>query len=212
MQLPILAPASIGICLSMLVLAACTTLKEVPTTHIVMVNGRGNPVDPTGNILCRGKPETCRTPDGESYHLWGFPVEYRQMGRTSSPPASSFPASAGSMGQVPNSYDKCLDALFKDLLEKAPTRDARRQILFFAHGGLNTQVGTVERVSELIQEIPKEDYYPIFVNWQSSLFSSYADHLFYVRQGESWDTWGWILPPFYFASDVARAVARAPIV
>jgi len=32
--------------------AGCVTLPVVPTTHIVMVNGRGNPVDPTGNIGC----------------------------------------------------------------------------------------------------------------------------------------------------------------
>jgi len=65
---------------------------------------------------------------------------------------------------------------------------------------------------ELQQTIAQEGYYPIFINWQSSLFSSYGDHLVNVRQGESWDNWGWILTPFYFVSDVARAAARAPVV
>ena len=213
-----LKAASLVLCLGAALFPSvgCTPLKDVPTTHIVMVNGRGNPVDPTGNILCRGKPETCRKPNGESYHMWGFPVEYRQMGRTSSPPASSSPASAGLTGQTPNSYDTYLKALFDDLLKKAPTKNGKRQILIFVHGGLNTQVGTVERARELMQEIPQEDYYPIFINWQSSLFSSYADHLFHVRQGISWDGWEMVtIPvfvPLYFVADVTRAVARAPLV
>jgi hypothetical protein len=193
-----------------LAMAGCATLANVPTTHIVMANGRGNPVDPTGNIGCRDKPDSCRDATGESRHLWILPVEYRQMDRRS--PESSAPRPDFS----PGSYEAYLSALFNDLTENAPVRNNKKQILIFAHGGLNTQVGTVERARELMQEIPKDAYYPIFINWQSSLFSSYFDHLVFIRQGESWDGWGLlttpVFVPVYFAVDVARAITRAPIV
>jgi hypothetical protein len=181
-----------------------------------MVNGRGNPVDPTGNIDCREKPQSCKDPQDKSRHLWIPPVEYRQMER-GSVAASSLPlSSAGPVVAASNSYDDYLQALFKDLVAHAPTKREKRQILIFVHGGLNLQVGTIERAHELIQMIPASDYYPIFINWQSSLFSSYFDHLFHIRQGESWDGWGLLTTPLfvpvYFGADVARAIARAPIV
>jgi hypothetical protein len=196
--------------MGLFVLAGCATLKDVPTTHIVMVNGRGNPLDPTGNIGCREKPDFCQDPRGESRHLWILPVEYRQMDRRS--PESNAPRPDFS----PGSYEAYLNALFEDLARNAPVKNNKKQILIFAHGGLNTQVGTVERALDFMQGIPKEDYYPIFINWQSSLFSSYFDHLVNIRQGESWDGWGLlttpVFVPVYFAADVARAIARAPIV
>ena len=188
--------------------SGCATLSNVPTTHIVMANGRGNPVDPTGNIGCREKPESCKDAKEESRHLWILPVEYRQMDRRSPVINPS--------DHSPGSYEAYLKALFEDLVKNAPTRNNKKQILIFAHGGLNTQVGTVERAHELMQAIPREAYYPIFINWQSSLFSSYFDHLLYIRQGESWDGWGLlttpVFVPVYFGADVARAIARAPLV
>jgi hypothetical protein len=190
--------------------AGCATLPNVPTTHIVMVNGRGNPVDPTGNIGCRERPESCQDAGERSRHLWIPPIEYRQMDRRSPESVPSRPDAS------PGSYDAYLKALFEDLVAHAPIRNNKKQILIFAHGGLNTQVGTVERAHDLMRAIPAKDYYPLFINWQSSLFSSYFDHLLYIRQGESWDGWGAatmpVLVPVYLAADVARAVTRAPIV
>ena len=194
--------------LVVLVVAGCATLANVPTTHIVMANGRGNPVDPTGNIGCRDKPDSCKDAKEESRHLWILPVEYRQMDRRS--------PGANPSDQSPGSYEAYLKGLFEDLARNAPVKNNKRQVLIFAHGGLNTQVGTVERARDLMQAIPREEYYPIFINWQSSLFSSYFDHLVFVRQGQSWDGWGAVTTPVfvpvYFAADVARAIARAPIV
>ena len=75
--------------LAVLAVAGCATLTNIPATHIVMVNGRGNPVDPTGNIWCREKPESCKDARGESRHLWLMPVEYRQMDRRAPGTSSS---------------------------------------------------------------------------------------------------------------------------
>jgi len=185
--------------------AGCSTLKDVPTTHIVMVNGRGNPVDPTGNFWCRESPAFCSENKQDESHLWF--LRYPEM------PRKSPVAMPSDTAATPASYANYLTALLDNLLEKAPKDEhGKRRILMFFHGGLNTQTGTVERAVKLQEAIAREGYYPVFINWQSSLFSSYGDHLVNVRQGESWDNWGWILTPFYFAGDVARAVARAPVV
>jgi pimeloyl-ACP methyl ester carboxylesterase len=190
------------------VLTGCVTFPNVPTTHIVMANGRGNPVDPTGNVDCRDKPDSCQDSRSESRHVWVPPVEYRQMDRGAQ--------GAGLPAHSPGSYEVYLKALFEDLVKNAPTKNNKKQILIFIHGGLNTQVGTVERAVDLLRAIPQAEYYPIVINWQSSLFSSYFDHLLYIRQGKSWDRLVVLTTPLfvpvYFAADVARAVTRAPIV
>jgi pimeloyl-ACP methyl ester carboxylesterase len=202
--------------LALCALAGCTTLKDVPTTHIVMVNGRGNPVDPTGNFFC-GKPP-CATGGETGRHLNLLVNDYPELERGSRPDPSE--------GTYEHYLDKLFDAMLngtkeKEGRDKAPTKceksgpDGRevckRRLLIFVHGGLNTQVGTVERAVQLVTKIPRDDHYPIFINWQSSLWSSYSNHLFDVRQGES-PGWGPILSPFYFIYDVARAVTRAPVV
>jgi len=66
----------------------------------------------------------------------------------------------------------------------------------------------------------KEDTgaYPIFINWQSSLFPSYWDHLVHIRQGENWNEGNWsslggyLTAPFVLAADLTRAVVRLPAV
>jgi pimeloyl-ACP methyl ester carboxylesterase len=185
----------LGLGTALFVSAGCTTLKNVPTTHIVMINGRGSPVDPTGNMFCREEPQLCADESGQGTHL--------KVGR-------DYP----DIDRKP--YAEYLGRLLTDLEQHATKRGGKRRVLIFIHGGLNTQTGTVERALDLMKVIPKEEYYPIFINWQSSLFSSYFDHLLYVRQGESWDGWGLVTTPVfvpvYFAADVARAITRAPIV
>lgn len=88
-----------------------------------------------------------------------------------------------------------------------------RKILFFFHGGLNNQKGTVQRAADRYKEIIDQgEYFPIFVNWQSSLFSSYTNHLFNIRQGRDlgWKT-SW-LAPLYLGADLVRGAVRFPVV
>jgi hypothetical protein len=90
--------------------------------------------------------------------------------------------------------------------------DGTRQILIFVHGGLNTYNQSLARVNEMTPEILAAHYYPLFVNWDSGLKSSYLEHLFLVRQGEVEPVWGPVTFPLYFVADVGRAVTRAPVV
>jgi len=179
-------PAACGlIVLWLAVLAGCSSIPLVPTEHIVMVNGRGNPVDPTGNIGCADEPAPC---NGSHFWLTAYPEMERGL------------------------YNVYLSNLFEAMRRDAPVVDGKRRLLIFIHGGLNTQVGSIKRAADLHKSIEAAGYFPIFVNWQSSLVSSYIDHLLYIRQGQARSAWGMVLAPFYLLTDVARSVARAPVV
>ena len=59
----------------------------------------------------------------------------------------------------------------------------RGRSLIFVHGGLNTYNQSLSRVNEMTPQILAAHFYPLFVNWDSGLVSSYWEHLFLVRQG-----------------------------
>jgi hypothetical protein len=61
--------------------------------------------------------------------------------------------------------------------------------------------------------IKYEGYYPIFINWKSSLWSSYFEHLLEIRQGERWP-WYARIPSamMIFPIDLTRSLVRAPLV
>ncbi|MEK7349438.1 MAG: hypothetical protein AAB177_01095 [Nitrospirota bacterium] len=179
-------PAACGIILLWLaVFTGCSSIPQVPTEHIVMFSGRGNPVDPTGNIGCADEPAPC---NGSHFWLTTYPEMKRDR------------------------YDDYLSNLFEAMKHDAPVVNGKKRLLIFIHGGLNTQVGTIERATDLHKSIEAAGYFPIFVNWQSSLVSSYLDHLLYIRKGQDMGVLGVPLAPFYLLADVARSVARAPVV
>ena len=107
-------------------------------------------------------------------------------------------------------YEAHLDELFETLLAEAP-RDAagRPRVLIFIHGGLNNDNETTQRAIDYEAKI-RDDYWPIFLNWNSSLVSCYGDHLLFVRQGRNWGWWGAPLAPFYLVTDLGHGVAQFP--
>ena len=186
----------------------------LPVEHIIMLNADGYPVDPTGTEglctdgnelnLCRGKHATIWPLTMASDYR---PLPYEELDSQPNPP----------------SYQRYLAKMFEkmDTYFKDPAHNCeKKQIMLFIHGGMNTQLGTLERVvdeSGLDQALYKEImqkgcHYPIFINWHSWLFSSYMDHLFRVRQGENWNFFGPITAPVYFVIDSLRSLSRAPMV
>jgi len=88
-----------------------------------------------------------------------------------------------------------------------------RRIVLFIHGGLNSKRTSIDRAVKLRPRIEEDGTYPIFINWQSSLQSSYfLDHLLFVRRGNYHPLIGPFLSPFYLVVDLGRIVLRAPIV
>lgn len=84
-------------------------------------------------------------------------------------------------------------------------------ILVFVHGGLNTLEDGMKRASDYAPKMTNEGVYPIFVSWDSGLFSSWGEHLVSLRQGRYWDTFGPILIPAVILKDLGRAITRAPL-
>jgi len=177
-----------------------TILKE----HVVMFDEDGHPVDPTGNYECQPQPN------------------------------HEDPAYCDGKHSVMANYSRLQKKDFRkhvrNIIESAKT-DAmgknldKVQLLFFVHGGLNTQMRSLERIvgegpdpkrkERTLYNLIREEtpYYPIFINWQSSLRSSYFDHLLYVRQGEKWPWYtGWLTAPVVLAVDIGRSILRAPLV
>lgn len=184
------APHSIAttcgfIALWLALLTGCSSIPQVPTEHILMFSGRGNPVDPTGNIGCADEPAPC---NGSHFWLTSYPEMRRDR------------------------YDAYFSNLFAAIKRDAPVVGGKKRLLIFIHGGLNTQLGTIERAADLQKSIEAAGYFPIFINWQSSLFSSYLDHLLYIRKSQDLGWLGVPFAPFYLLADVARSVARAPVV
>jgi len=172
--------------------------------HVVMFDEDGHPVDPTGNQECQStkKDEDPAYCDGTHSVMTNYPRLNPQDFKT----------------HISNMIDSARQHAIAKNLDKV-------QVLFFIHGGLNTQVGSLERIvgegpdsrrknHTLYQLIMEETpYYPIFINWQSSLRSSYLDHLLYVRQGEKWPFLaGLVTAPVVLAVDVGRSILRAPLV
>jgi pimeloyl-ACP methyl ester carboxylesterase len=101
----------------------------------------------------------------------------------------------------------------KALVDEINRQPKSKPILIFIHGGNNVPGKSLRR-SALLGANPRltEKYYPIFINWNSEPISTYSEHLFIVRQGQRHTVLGPITSPFYLASDLARALVRAPAV
>jgi hypothetical protein len=166
-----------------------------PPSHIVMSNSEGHAIDPTGNLLCESGSALCN-----GWHVPAWFIDYDLLGDDGR-----------------ESYDEYLGRLFAKLREHADLKNnGMRKVLIVVHGGLNSQrdaIRRAERLTEIIKNSP-ESYYPIFINWDSSFFSSYYDYLFHIRQGEYYPSWypqAWMLALVYLASDTVRGIVQMPI-
>lgn len=132
------------------------------------------------------------------------------------PTGNSFGAILPYREMLDEEFDTYLNELFDRAAEVGEERKNRgtplKGILVFVHGGLNTQRGTIERAVDKYEKILQDGYYPIFLNWQSSLFTSYFDHLLFIRQGTDWGGWGVVFAPVYLFQDLVRGAGRAPFV
>jgi len=187
----------------LLLMAGCSSLPNLKTEHVVMVNGRGDLIDPRANI---GTPESGK-------HVLFVPYDELNTSDTE----TYFNQLFTSLGQTP-----------------IRNKGTKKRILLYVHGGLNTAKHSLERVATYSSKIQEDGTYPIFVNWDSSLTSSYRDHLVLLRQGRRADDWccgAWkekgrgfelganafgyvasvVTTPFYFSFDLARGVLRLPV-
>jgi pimeloyl-ACP methyl ester carboxylesterase len=104
---------------------------------------------------------------------------------------------------------------FQDVIEGIE-RSGRKRVFLFIHGGLNTEYGSRNRaklISDALEAKPDAPY-PVFLNWDSSLVSSYLnERLFLTREGREWPPWAGILwSPFVVLGDLAKGLTRMPLI
>ena len=94
-------------------------------------------------------------------------------------------------------------------------RNRSLRTFVYVHGALNSKSNSREDAREKVCEILKRDknrsVHPIFINWDSSFFVAYRDHLFRIRQGRRNKYLGYPTSPFYLSADIAMAIAKAPL-
>ncbi|HWS73408.1 MAG TPA: hypothetical protein VN605_14945 [Thermoanaerobaculia bacterium] len=172
-------------CSFLLATAACSSFRLDPNgpvtpdefrQHVLMFDARGEPRDPLGAHASLIAEDT---------------------------------PSGGGQGPTFDAYIENILAGIKAHRDKYGSA----RIIFFFHGGLNSRSAALQRAQEQIAAMKepvekggRPDLYPIFVNWQTSLYASYKDHLLFVTKGQDTYRDGVFLAPFKFASDVSRAV------
>jgi pimeloyl-ACP methyl ester carboxylesterase len=82
----------------------------------------------------------------------------------------------------------CFDNRYVPRIIRGIDASQKKKVIIFIHGGLNGLEDGRDRVDRIVRAGDGEgtvlkDYYPIFINWEASFFSSYVDHVARVRQG-----------------------------
>jgi hypothetical protein len=112
---------------------------------------------------------------------------------------------------VYTNYDQRIAAIFADLRKFcAGHPDRPCKVLFYFHGGLNDPHSSVERAQKLTAAIEARGIYPIFVNWDSSLVSTWWDHVAHVHKGLWQEKLFFPFVPYFIAADEVRSIAEAP--
>jgi hypothetical protein len=107
----------------------------------------------------------------------------------------------------------CFESKYIPLILNGIKTSTGKSVVVFIHGGLNSLAQGRARVDQLLSagSAPgaiTEKHYPIFINWQASLFSSYIDHLVRVRSGLNQPPVAAATSPFIFAKDIGVGAAR----
>lgn len=219
----------------------------LPTQHILMFEKEGKAVDPTGHVNCippgqiSSKLKLCH---GTHVTTWPLtlvkdyqPLEFIEDKTEWELPKfkNSFEKKLKEFFNLSDPYDYYLFEMFLSMDRYFEAqKGSDRKVLFYVHGGLNTQVETLKRVVQIVDECEKDKvhedcnktntfdkriykraldkgYYPIFINWHSWIFSTYFEQIGFIRQGRR-DPYGFLTLPTYIFMDLARAISRAPIV
>lgn len=181
---------------------ACSSVErnpEVVRAHVLAVDRRGEAIDPCSAPLL-----------GWGAHRAFSELEQEQRRAAMIGAVEQFAFTGVQTALDPESASRAASSA--DASSHAATRPHEpRRVVVFIHGGLNSQSGALDRAMHLIEPMREDGVYPIFINWQSSLFSSWTDHVFLVRHGAQDRLLSALTWPFVLAADVLRAIGRAPM-
>jgi pimeloyl-ACP methyl ester carboxylesterase len=91
----------------------------------------------------------------------------------------------------------------------------KTNLLIFVHGGMNSRDVGLKHYLDDFKHI--DGYYPVFIVWPSGPWSTYVEHLLWVRQGIKMETkkekaFSLLTSPLMLVADLGRAVTRLPMV
>lgn len=211
---------------ALLVVTGCVrSIPHVPSQNILMFDGNGKAIDPGRNLgyVWSASKQPTSSPDtdtasGSLTHVAVLP--YSELAHDEFKDVylkSLFECMQEYFQTVPAPGDRPRVACRQKptLVSPDPPLDPRndpKKIMIFVHGGLNTQLHTITRAEQLYNKIAQTGYYPLFINWRASFTASYLEQLWYIRQGEKQPVVGPVTLLPTFGVDVARGIARAPLV
>ncbi len=135
----------------------------LPTQHILMFNKDGHAVDPTGNIFCENNLlndtnlELC---NGKHATIWPLTLthDYEKLEFLDNE-TERFLFSGGTSFDLGIAYEVYLSEMFSSMNtffnDQKRLGKENKKIMLFVHGGLNTQVETLERVVQRIRDCDK---------------------------------------------------------
>jgi len=112
--------------------------------------------------------------------------------------------------RIEANFEDQIDLIGEEIRKRFSKNDTI-QILLFFHGGLVNTESAVASANASLEEMGKTHFYPIFVNWNTGLLSSYGDHLFQVRDGRRAPIEAAISSPLFFIADFGTALLRLPV-
>ena len=78
---------------------------------------------------------------------------------------------------------------------------------------VNAPADSLQNADDEMDSVLAAGYYPIYLDWNSDLLSSYGEHVTSITQGQTDLSIGRaLLTPIYVIADLGRAAARTPIV
>ena len=101
----------------------------------------------------------------------------------------------------------------EDIFQQNAELDKHTNITIFIHGGLNEPGAAVKRADQLATPILQDaaaGTYPIFVCWNSSLFSAWGEQ-YYTHRGRNDLLVGGALAPLTFTANFGRYIFRLPL-
>ena len=147
-----------------------------------------------------------KNPDVE-YHMINIDKDGKY---TPAPHDVPFDPNAGK--DDPTFYTQFLDQLFLKINDTSQSGDRAtepKRILIYVHGGLNMYHDSIKKVVELQDDITRDGFYPIFINWRSFFFTTYGEYLGRIRQGQPSHS-APLTAPLYLVTDLLSAVVRGP--
>jgi hypothetical protein len=115
----------------------------------------------------------------------------------------------------PTTYQELPQKAFEEQLNTiaaAIGTSGKKKLLVFVHGGLNNREAGQQHVDELQQHMLDAGYYPIFLNWNSDLWSTLGENLVFIRQGRRARYLGPPSAPFMALAGIGYGLLRTPLV